>query len=346
MGGDYDSVLDTMTNVVGILVIIVAVTQLGVADAVTRSAESSQLELAGVSPEALEQARADRDRLEKVLAELSDRWAALSLRTPEDRTELERIRESLAELEAEVFEPTPLDAAEDREIEEHVTELQDLLAQLEEEERSIIEALLIARASVEQSGRDVEARPRLTVPFPDPKRAEGKDSFMFVCKGGRVYPVHWDELAGALDESLAVNIEWVNTEHAQADLHTKCKIAAQRIQEDPIQDEHMSIQVEALFVDNKPDLVWELVPVEGGGAGLEDLDREDSVVRSELSSLDPNEHWVLFRTWDDSFEEYIEARRIAEELGFAAGWTAYGPGERWRLAVMNASSGSTSIVPD
>ena len=42
--GAMDSLLDTMTNVVGILVIVLVVTQLGVGDAVSRITESIKVD--------------------------------------------------------------------------------------------------------------------------------------------------------------------------------------------------------------------------------------------------------------------------------------------------------------
>ena len=42
--GSLDSLLDTMTNVVGILVILLVVTQLGMDDAVRRIGEATELE--------------------------------------------------------------------------------------------------------------------------------------------------------------------------------------------------------------------------------------------------------------------------------------------------------------
>ena len=51
-GASLDSLLDTMTNVVGILVILLTVTQLGVSDAVRRIADSDS-----VKPEVLEETR-------------------------------------------------------------------------------------------------------------------------------------------------------------------------------------------------------------------------------------------------------------------------------------------------
>jgi hypothetical protein len=64
-GGGLDSLLDTMTNVVGILVIVLVVTQLGVGDAVQRIVDSIQIDarkLAEAEKE-LEQKKLERDRL-------------------------------------------------------------------------------------------------------------------------------------------------------------------------------------------------------------------------------------------------------------------------------------------
>ena len=64
-GASLDSLLDTLTNVVGILVILLSVTQLGVGEAVQKIAESD-----AVRPEAYDEALKLLDELMKKRVEL------------------------------------------------------------------------------------------------------------------------------------------------------------------------------------------------------------------------------------------------------------------------------------
>jgi hypothetical protein len=39
-----------------------------------------------------------------------------------------------------------------------------------------------------------------------------------------------------------------------------------------------------------------------------------------LQTLNPSKFYARFLVWPDSFETYLEARRVATQYGFSAGW--------------------------
>jgi hypothetical protein len=58
------------------------------------------------------------------------------------------------------------------------------------------------------------------------------------------------------------------------------------------------------------------------GDDLAALQAPGAGFRRALADLDPERHYVRFWVWGESFETYLEARRIAESAGFAVGWQA------------------------
>jgi hypothetical protein len=58
------------------------------------------------------------------------------------------------------------------------------------------------------------------------------------------------------------------------------------------------------------------------GETLDVLERSGSVYRREILRYNPRRIYFRFFVWDDSFEVYLEARKIATEAGFSAGWIA------------------------
>ena len=62
----------------------------------------------------------------------------------------------------------------------------------------------------------------------------------------------------------------------------------------------------------------------GAGDDVAELRRKDADFRRSLAQLDPDRHYLTFLVWGDSFEPYLEARRVAEDAGFAVGWEALG----------------------
>jgi len=100
-GASLDSLLDTMTNVVGILVIVLILTQLGVGDAVKRISES----LPDITLDQLQLARQEADELRSLLEKLNEQKEEVEARATWDlatadmqRKELERLKRDLTEL--------------------------------------------------------------------------------------------------------------------------------------------------------------------------------------------------------------------------------------------------------
>ena len=87
-GASLDSLLDTMTNVVGILIIMLIVTQLGVGQAVERIKGFVD----EVSQEDYDQALAESEDLKALLEELRAEWRELDPRVPEMRLSLAVLR--------------------------------------------------------------------------------------------------------------------------------------------------------------------------------------------------------------------------------------------------------------
>ena len=88
-GASLDSLLDTMTNVVGILVILLTVTQLGVGDAVKRIADSDS-----VKPEVLESAKVNLAERLKLWNDLVRRLKALLVDNKEEDRKSTRLNSS------------------------------------------------------------------------------------------------------------------------------------------------------------------------------------------------------------------------------------------------------------
>jgi len=68
----------------------------------------------------------------------------------------------------------------------------------------------------------------------------------------------------------------------------------------------------------------------------------ESYLRTEIS---PNDKWLKFYVWDDSFRIYTLARNIAERRGFKTGWLPYDRKEELRLSVVGTSQGP-AVGPD
>ena len=93
-----DSLLDTMTNVVGILVILLVVTQFGVRDAIWRI----QWKMSDVGPKQLADLKGRTENKRAMVAELQSEWDVRAERAEINITELERARERVALLDEQL----------------------------------------------------------------------------------------------------------------------------------------------------------------------------------------------------------------------------------------------------
>ena len=91
-----------------------------------------------------------------------------------------------------------------------------------------------------------------------------------------------------------------------------------------IADPNLTARFPMRTKDNR--IYLELVPKPEGGFSIEDLKKDDNEFRKQLLALRRNPKFVLwFRVNWDSVEAYIEARNIAQAVAMPAGWEFY----RW-----------------
>lgn len=324
-GASLDSLLDTMTNVVGILVIMLTVTQLGVGDAVKRISSGDQ-----VDPEVLEAAKKELLQLELVKNELVKRLKSLIYEKGVDiAAELRRIQAELANVKANV---SALAKQRDERVRAAELEMQQLLQEAKRllEEQKKKEEELIAkittgnaelaklRAQLEDTPI-VEAPPPKVVHLPNPRPApEGSKPVTVLCREGRV--MHID--AGNYQDRAQKLAKFIVTRKklgADPAAGIDGKVLAEEFNRaSTIRDRDFDIRLE--IRGRNPVLV--LKRRDGAGETLEQIQRSGSKYEQEIRRLPPDKFYLQFLVWPDSFETYLQARRIAADRGLPAGWNA------------------------
>lgn len=283
-GQNVDSLLDTMANVVGILVVLMAVTQMTVNDAMKRiqiweSDEAVQL-------------RADRREAEAQLADTAGVDLARTL-------ELSRLREHLRELRAL---PAAASASTDTaSVAADVARKRMQVRALETALRDERDKLANLRILLDESELRAEQE-SIAVRLPDPRPAPvAAEPLVLFSRYGRVFDPRFDQLTREL-------------------------LDVSRTARRPLE-----AYFQAYDVGNEM-LRWKVVDTPGGpvnrlewrrldiGETPEELQSPRAALRARLAEIDPKKRFLHFYVWGDSFEAYLEARRIAEEAGFSAGW--------------------------
>ncbi|MBW1886282.1 MAG: hypothetical protein JRJ58_22340 [Deltaproteobacteria bacterium] len=302
-----DSLLDTMANVVGILVVVLAFTQLQVGEAVRRihDSEVARIRTAGETMAfAGEGALREVSRLEASLRAGAESAAFV-------QGELRQLESQSEKLRAATRFPG--------------VEQADIVAAILREtatEREMLDQLSALRANRKQleirlrGSQDAFASATHQIRLPDPRPAPaGTEERVFFCRYGRVSPVdleHLHELlnidlrkaagsplGGGLAVSLVVS-------------HFEKYDVGDRDYRWRLQD-HAGFEIAARLQFRRESI----------GELPSELIADDSGYRRALSQAEPKSHYLRFYVWSDSFAAYLRAREIAEELGFAVGWQAY-----------------------
>lgn len=321
--GGLDSLLDTMTNVVGILVLVLIVTQLGVSDALTEIAANSQ-----ASEDSIAEAQAQLAALSLEKEELAEQTTSLAgFDIDAERERLNRLKQKL-EAQKRLLEDQSKQANEfslnierDRQAaaknKKEIEDTKQKRQQLQTDIEKALELRAEIQAKLDRTPRRAAAPPKeVTIPNPRPA-PEGSQQAIIICAGNRLYPVVLkpirDDLV-ARSKNLIVQRRLNRDPEAGIDPEAFGELYSKlRYTKDPFFD------VE-LFVAGKRWPQVRLKPKEGRGGSEEELRRSNSRIRTILAGLDPQKYWVRFYVLPDSFDVYLTARRVLADAGVLAGW--------------------------
>ncbi len=320
-GASLDSLLDTMTNVVGILVIILIVTQLGVRQAVKR--------ITGlVTVEELEDAKAEAEQIEELLAKTKLEQELKAAEAQSADLDFERVQELIAELEKELaaLRDEKIDAARlQKDLEEKRMAEQSLLASIESKSNEI--ASLKARLAETPQGPDPDAK---IVNMPDPRPAPPKaEAVEFMLKGGRLIPMDGlDQLESRALAEISRSARQLGFA-PDPDSDKRVRVDADKLkeyfEEKTVADRQFRVKI--AVSGGRPQ--FSFVPRDDDvGIETEKIERSFGTIARRYRDKPV---YFRFRVWPDSFETYIAARNVAATLGLTAGWEPYNPNDTYRV---------------
>ncbi len=344
--GSFDSLLDTMTNVVGILVILLVVTQVGVRDAVRRI----QWKLEDISPRELEARRKLAADRQARAASLAAQWKELRGREETRLAELSRMQREVEKLREKLKVEKTLEDDPEK-IRKRVTDLEREVEKQRRETAAAQEKLAALKARLDKTPVR-EAPPAKVIRLPNPRAAgTGAQCVWMLCRHGRI--AHADtralrELAKRRVEAARQTLEhrekrtlsgaglkkWKGTKGRDALLkrpavsYDGAKVQSYFERSDiGTRDFRLYMKIEQgrgrenLYLDFRP----------SGGESVGHLCLPSSRYQRTLRAIDREKQFVRFLVWPDSFETYIAARDVLEKYRIPAGWLIY-TADQWRFA--------------
>ena len=309
MPDNLDPLVDTLSNVVGILVIVVALTQLQLGDALERVVQldrmrSEQEAARGLLPSEAEQLAARRDVLQR--------------RTEVDLDEAAQMAsETLSRLAALESDPEADSLAD-------LDDLDDLERRLDASREKLDESLRMRDQRARYEARLQRVPKRMVARLPDPQVFQGKESWIMV-RYGRIYLADREALLAegsrAIGRILQDGVD-------------------RRIRRDEFDAVALYLRKRDVGAGNfrwalltEPDIRVQL-DWRSRDAGLEyDALTNSRALQAWLAARSPDVDLIKFHVWADSFEAYLAAREVVEKAGFRAGWVGHEVDEDFELGL-------------
>jgi len=302
-GGSLDSLLDTITTVVGILIILLIVVQLGADSAVKRIVEQ---EKENDSKELMEKYSKHFEEQRQALLDekkaLQDKLASKNKEQAQLIKEISLLEKKLATEKKAMPPPPP-----------KLQNLREEKAKLEKETKTVEVKVKKVKGLLSKAPKPSSESLSKEVNLPDPKPAPPKAKpFRFLCRGGKIYP---------LDDSRLINrvtqeIKKAGTSPNKAKEYDGKKILAHFAKAKPEDPFFQAIP----RIDGSKRIIFDLRKKSPAGEDEAALVKPTSKYLAALKGISPKSHYLQFEVFEDSFAAYLSARELASKRNFPAGW--------------------------
>lgn len=322
--GGLDSLLDTMTNVVGILVLVLIVTQMSVAEVVTRITTENKVDaetLAELKKQLAEKEH-EQSELESMLIDPFSIDAEKQLAELERKKDLLERRRKLLEEKEQQKNEFAIKVQRDQEMaQRNLKEIEDTETKRKELQsivESSLERVAELKAKLDRTPQ-TEAPADIEVSIPNPRPPpQGSKQLLFWCKNDQVYPILTDpfrELAEARARQIIARRKLDRDPEAGIDPKSFTEFW-QKLDDT---DAYFNVKYE---VTRNRYLRLKFVPRDGKGASDDELKNPRSQFRKAMATIDPTKAYARFFVAPDSFGAYVTARRVCSDMDLLAGWQA------------------------
>ena len=320
--GGLDSLLDTMTNVVGILVLVLIVTQMSVADVVTRITTENQIDEEAVEQlnQRLVVERNELRDLEKILVNPIDIDEEKLRQELQLNKDLLARKKELLEQRAKEKNEFAIKITNDKEM---AAKTNKIIADIEARRKELETLISTSLDKKAELAAQLEKSPRVKAPadiqisIPNPRPAPpGIKQLMIICSGNRIYPVNIDAFrkdAELKAKSIVTRFN-LKRDPAMGIDPTKFKQLYEKLTQ---QDEFFDVEY---YVQGDRWPRFRLIPRENKGGFGKELINPRSRLRRWFSTVDFSKYYARFYVLPDSFDAYVIARRFFSQNKILAGW--------------------------
>ena len=324
---NLDSLLDTMTNVVGILVILLAVTQLGVGEAIKQVVGGG--ETAEVTYEEVDEETKKLEELQIKLNELKEQYDLDKINLEQMQRDINKYRQILTEFDK--LSPS-IKSTDFSNLEDEVKRLRERLGELNKEiarlDKDVREKESRIAQKYPEGPKILDVNVPVLTPVSEVSRGQERlEPVCFICRNGRIYPFDRSGILNRANEELK-KIQ-------------KSKTATLQNIQTYFREKDCGNQYFSLIVTNERNLM--VMPRPNQGETIQQLKEPNSTYMSELKALHPKGHIVEFHVWSDSFDVYVAAREISQKVkkNLHGNWIPYPWNREFLFYYGSGTGGST-----
>ncbi len=321
---NLDSLLDTLTNVVGVLVMVLMLTTLNVQQAVQRILDIDPSQL-NVSPADLTKADKEAAQLRALRTELEAKVTQTSGPGPTENfgVLVQQISALKAQQPKQIIPEAKVDDAKTK-VEAEKKKGDELSKQLVtvESELARLKALL-------DETEVVAAPPAKIVNLPNPRNPPtGAKEYRVIVRDGQIVPFNPTDIKSRCKKQVEALLRSPTLKKKSGEVDCE-KLVAEFNKNSRVYDSNFKVQL--AVVNFSVQIVFELRPT--GGETPQQVVNKSSKFQRGLLALKQqhgDSFYLRFLVWDDSFDAYVAARSVCDEMDVMAGWEPYTVSYTWR----------------
>ncbi len=344
-----DSMLDTLTNVVGILIIVLVTVQLSSQEAASRIAAAVQQidpqEVARLEQTAAE-AKAAADKAQEQLDQLR------APKRQDPAAEAGQLEAAAARAEAAAKERAAKASALDKEkkaraeaarktAEEAAHAAAATMAKAEADVQQAEQARLALAAQLEKT-EPPPTPPAKEVRLPDPRPAPaGARDVRVLCRENKIWVVDVPALQEQAQKRAAFIVKRKQLDPDGDNYLTDAATFESEFNRQPVRADDFKLTLAV----SPPWISLRLERAKDSGETAERAVKPGSELARMLKRYDPTKFYVRFFVWPDGFEPYLIARQFVADEGFAAGWELVTSPDEHRISLGKYALGEKPKEP-
>jgi len=302
--GNMDSLLDTITNVVGVLIIIMAVCQVLVLGRL-RQTETAEQEIVPITAESIALKEDELQRLRATMNEVRERWGVLEVRQRRQSAEIKNLEGTIRSLNEAIANSATVDA--------NLVAIRSKQADQDERRAELSRQLEDVEEATAKLEKQLGSSTVTEISLPETRYVDRDlKATTYVCRRGQVFPLRFEDLSKSFTQAIQTVAASIRPTMSLAE---RIRRTIDYFDENVVGDDNFRLELFAYMPANQFRGFVIRTNLRPGARGetIEDLANGNSRFLATVRAIDPDTQYLKFDVWSDSFDLYLTAQRVAEE---------------------------------